>query len=427
MKKILIFSAFFCFTCAALFAQSGWIAQNSGVPSASKFHAVQFVDANTGYAIAEGPYVNNTDFYGYFLKTINGGNTWTHDSSMGEVFWSMHFFDANTGIIGEWDLRRTTDGGATWTEYDYYSTGGPATKLLFLDNNTGYAFGPIFISKTVNGGTSWTSVRRSNVGGLYDAAFMKNNYAFSCGYTPWYSTNAGASWFNNPGSVSNNWTPAPTPLSRMWYISKLDSNNVMACGDSGIVKSSDGGVNWINVYPYVTGNPAFRSMKYFNLNEAMAVGDEGLIVYTNDGGATWTEQESGVTTSLNKIFFISSTTGWVVGDNGVILKTTTKGSSTLTGVTPLNTGIADKFSLSQNYPNPFNPSTVIKWQVAQTGFVSVVVYDALGNEVKTLVNENQSPGSYSVEFNAASLPSGIYFYKMITENFSDTRKMILVK
>lgn len=85
------------------------------------------------------------------------------------------------------------------------------------------------------------------------------------------------------------------------------------------------------------------------------------------------------------------------------------------------------FELSQNYPNPFNPVTIIKYQLPVDGFVSLKVYDVLGSEIKTLVNEFKNSGYYEVEFNATNIPSGVYFYKIQTENFSAVKKMILAR
>ncbi|MBK9096685.1 MAG: T9SS type A sorting domain-containing protein [bacterium] len=99
----------------------------------------------------------------------------------------------------------------------------------------------------------------------------------------------------------------------------------------------------------------------------------------------------------------------------------------------IGTGINEKFfnpysyTLSQNYPNPFNPSTVISYRLPVTSNVSLKVYDVLGNEIATLVNEEKPAGEYEVEFNAAKLPSGIYFYKLEAGSFSETKKMILMK
>jgi uncharacterized Ntn-hydrolase superfamily protein len=88
---------------------------------------------------------------------------------------------------------------------------------------------------------------------------------------------------------------------------------------------------------------------------------------------------------------------------------------------------SNEFYLFQNSPNPFNPSTVISYQLPRNGNASLTVYDVLGNQVATLVDEFRPAGKYKVEFDAAKLPSGIYFYKLQVENFLDTKKMILIK
>ncbi|WP_348342550.1 T9SS type A sorting domain-containing protein [Ignavibacterium sp.] len=87
----------------------------------------------------------------------------------------------------------------------------------------------------------------------------------------------------------------------------------------------------------------------------------------------------------------------------------------------------DKFTLEQNYPNPFNPTTVISWQSPVSSWQTLKVYDVLGNEVVTLVNEYREAGSYKVEFDASELPSGVYYYKLSVGNFSDVKKMMLIK
>jgi hypothetical protein len=89
--------------------------------------------------------------------------------------------------------------------------------------------------------------------------------------------------------------------------------------------------------------------------------------------------------------------------------------------------IPDKFNLSQNYPNPFNPTTSIRYSVAQSGLVKLVVYDILGRQVKTLVNEIKNAGTYDVPFDASALTSGVYFYRIAIGNFIQTKRMVLVK
>jgi hypothetical protein len=95
----------------------------------------------------------------------------------------------------------------------------------------------------------------------------------------------------------------------------------------------------------------------------------------------------------------------------------------------INTGseFPDGFKLAQNYPNPFNPSTNIRYEISKNSFIKLTVFDALGREIETLVNEKQSPGTYEEIFNATQYPSGVYFYRLTTNKFSDTKKMILMK
>ena len=83
--------------------------------------------------------------------------------------------------------------------------------------------------------------------------------------------------------------------------------------------------------------------------------------------------------------------------------------------------------MSQNYPNPFNPRTVINYDLRVTGNAKLVLYDVLGNEVAELVNEKQNAGGYSVEFDGSNFASGIYFYKLETGSFVETRRMMLIK
>jgi len=101
--------------------------------------------------------------------------------------------------------------------------------------------------------------------------------------------------------------------------------------------------------------------------------------------------------------------------------------NTVVGVEPISKNVPDEYKLYQNYPNPFNPSTNIKYQIPNNGFVSIKVFDILGKEITTLVNEKQSSGTYEVTFDGGDLSSGIYFYKLETDGFSEVKKLILLK
>ena len=83
--------------------------------------------------------------------------------------------------------------------------------------------------------------------------------------------------------------------------------------------------------------------------------------------------------------------------------------------------------LCQNYPNPFNPATIIKYQIPREGFVTIKLYDVLGKEIKTLVSQQQSTGNYSYNFDASRIASGVYIYKITVNNFTQSKKMVLLR
>jgi len=135
---------------------------------------------------------------------------------------------------------------------------------------------------------------------------------------------------------------------------------------------------------------------------------------------------------LNKIFFVLILTipfsiyaqylgGNGRGDVSIIL------TNVPLPVEEAASSLPTKVELAQNYPNPFNPSTSIMYTVGMRQFVKIRVYDLLGREVAALVNEEKPVGNYKINFNATGLPSGLYFYTLTTNNFSKTRKMILLK
>ena len=97
------------------------------------------------------------------------------------------------------------------------------------------------------------------------------------------------------------------------------------------------------------------------------------------------------------------------------------------GVKEIGSNLPDEFNLNQNYPNPFNPTTVISYKLPISSLVAIKVYDVLGREVQTLVNERQNAGNHSITFSASSLPSGVYFYRLHAGNYSATKKLLLLK
>lgn len=93
----------------------------------------------------------------------------------------------------------------------------------------------------------------------------------------------------------------------------------------------------------------------------------------------------------------------------------------------LTVGLPDRYELGQNYPNPFNPKTIIYFQLPMSNYVKLIVYDVMGREVATLVNEQLNSGTYEIEWDASDYPSGIYFYTLSTGNFTETKRMVMIK
>ena len=123
---------------------------------------------------------------------------------------------------------------------------------------------------------------------------------------------------------------------------------------------------------------------------------------------------------------------WYGGTDGILFQTGYATSDLIVSVEEIADVVPTKFILHQNYPNPFNPTTNIKYQIPELRFITLKIYDILGNEVATLVNEEKPVGEYEVDFNVGtsrelSLPSGVYFYQLKTNNFIQTKKMLLLK
>ncbi len=124
------------------------------------------------------------------------------------------------------------------------------------------------------------------------------------------------------------------------------------------------------------------------------------------------------------VYFIDLNVGWTVGYYGSILKTISGG---ITSISIRNPEIPASFSLSQNYPNPFNSMTNIKMNILNAGVAKLTVFDLLGRKVADIVNEYLQPGTYQVQFDASDLTSGIYFYQLKTDNFTETKKLLFIK
>lgn len=157
------------------------------------------------------------------------------------------------------------------------------------------------------------------------------------------------------------------------------------------------------------------STTFFNLGDLITINDTVWIAPDN-----WIVQDIVPGQYVDNLTLLGVTAFTIPGLQ-------TKLTDEITAVAENENSIPTTFSLDQNYPNPFNPSTKISWQSPVSGHQTLKVYDVIGNEVATLVDDFRSAGRYEVTFDASGLSSGIYFYKLQAGNFVETRKMILLK
>ncbi len=146
----------------------------------------------------------------------------------------------------------------------------------------------------------------------------------------------------------------------------------------------------------------------------------GKLFTTSDAGNSWNLLENFPRRNLQGLSCLGNN-AWICADSGWVYKITTT-----TGITHQSTVVKD-YTLSQNYPNPFNPNTKINFSILKPEHVKLSVFDISGREVSILLNGRMNAGSYTYDFNASNLSSGIYSYRIVTANFTETKKMVLVK
>jgi hypothetical protein len=188
------------------------------------------------------------------------------------------------------------------------------------------------------------------------------------------------------------------------------------------------GTNWLQT----TTEPAedIHAIFFTDQETGWIAGNAGTILMTVDGGIDWDLSTSGTSVDLLALHFLNPDTGWVVGDSGRILFTTTGGGE-------LNLGDASmlppaSFGIYQNFPNPFNPITKINYYLPKQKDVTITIYDMLGRQVRTLINQTQYAGFHSVIWNTNNdygkpVSAGIYLYQIQAGEYLQTKKMVLLK
>ena len=392
------------------------------------FEKVFFTDSLNGYMIGKN----------YFLKTIDGGKSWSSQQPTDHIIQTMFFVNKDTGWIAgnEGVILKTTDAGATWAYQQLNGTNyGTLTSLYFLDENTGWACGSGLditggvILKTNNGGINWN---------LQHNGF--NRFIYSI-----YFSNCSSGWavgdegimFNTTDGGSNWVLQGSGTFSDLYSVNTQSSQNGWSVGNDGVIlkyiKDSDSAVLPVELSGFEV-NQKGNSIE-LNWQTATEVNNKGFEIerkFSGDWITIGFRIGNGTTTSPVKYIYKDDLNN--ISHSGNIIyrlkQIDYNGTYKYSKEISVNfNSVPEEYSLLQNYPNPFNPTTVIKYSVKENTQVVLKVFDILGREVSTLINEEKQPGAYTVNFDAAAagLSSGTYFYTIKAGNFVQTKKMLLLK
>lgn len=352
-------------------------------------------------------------------KSTNGGANWAHYTNINPnwEFRGIHDIHSvgNTIVAGLsfWAVAYTNNGGANWYQtlfnrpvYTFYRSG----PRVFLGTNDG----GIFYANSNSGGLGWTPVLISSD--------WYNVYCYAGDSTLLYvgTENRGIFKSTNNGS---NWTATSfTGFNGSVKTMTTIGSRAFAGHSTNISLSTNSGANWNIISSF---GVSINSLISYGSTLFAGTAGNGIFASTNFG-ANWTN----VSGNLGASFHAGKLQ---VYENDLYASTSTlsviKASiSGLVGIaTQSNNVVPEKFSLYQNYPNPFNPSTAINFDIPKRGNIKLEIFDLSGKLIEELLNEEKTAGTYSVNFNAENLSSGVYIYKLTGTEFSQIRKMMLIK
>jgi uncharacterized delta-60 repeat protein len=364
----------------------------------------------------------NTAGVQQWVKRYNGpGNENDIAGSIAvDISGNVYVTGASYGIGSSYDyatIKYNSLGDSVWVKrYNGPANGGDNAYSIRVDQS-----GNVYVTGSTAIGTS------------YDYATVKYN---SASVQQWVQIYNG---FGNGWDIANSIT---IDNSGNVYVTGKSSINDTSYDYATLKYNSSGVQQWVQRY---NGPGNYDDIAYsiaVDLSGNVYVGGESdenriysdyaVVKYNSSGVQQWVQRYNGQGNGydiLHSMVIDSSGNIYVTGGsfgNGYDEIATIKYSQSI-GIQPISSEIPKSFSLSQNYPNPFNPNTVISFQLAVNSFASLKVFDILGREIATLVNEQLKPGTYEVSWNGSNYPSGVYFYKIVTPEYTESKKMILMK
>jgi photosystem II stability/assembly factor-like uncharacterized protein len=389
---------------------------------------VQYVNTRIAYSIGEQQ----------ILKTTDSGLNWIQ-STYGETGWAyaVHFINPDKGFTGGdfGKIRKTTDGGTTWTTVASFPEAALIRRITFVDTLRGFAVGGYgVIISTTDGGDNWNLIRQGHwTEEMYDICFTDNLTGYIVGAVGllFKTTDGGTTWNREHSSFSG-------------YIEGMhfyDTNIGMMVGENAAIlrtKSSTAPVftpntTQINLGTVQVGTTKIDSIIITNTGNALLTIDSTLwqnsdIVITPTSATLYPME----TLKIN-IYFTPQNPGTL---NTYIIFYNNSGSSpdSIQVIADVVTEVASEneipknFSLYQNYPNPFNPETEIKFDIPQSTHIKLEIFNVLGQKVTTLLDNFFEAGRYTYKWNATGFSSGIYFYRIVTDaGFTSIKKGVLLK
>ena len=413
-------------------------------------------------SLSNGSYFAGANRDGLLRSTNNGSNWIELNNGLNALTVYSITINQSGHIFAGVDNRlihKSTDNGNTWQPLQNGLKGTTFNALACSPNNYLYARSDSGVFRSTDNGNNWI-----NVFGSYfpfnDFVFRQNGYIYAPssypGFGVWVSTNSGLNWnmtnLNFSASVYSlainqsgylfagtsgggvyrstdfglNWTQTG-PFSSVTAIASAPNGYIYAAmqsvsgGSDGIYRSTNNGANWQYMGLGLVGA---TSMK-INSSGHVYVSSLFMGVYrSTDNGSTWTRLSSGMFNNMVWCLAFNQQGYLYAGTWGNSIYRSV--NSTI-GIQQISNQVPKEFILSQNYPNPFNPTTNIEFAIPKQSFVKLMIYEIQGLEVEILVNENLKAGIYRADWNASKYTSGIYFYKLVTNDFAQTKKMILIK
>lgn len=412
MKKIIllftiILTIFFIYNSSN--AQLGWKQINTGF--SGRLYSICMTTISDIHTCGED---------GRIYRSLNFGLNWTRvNQNSAYYLTSISFADVYTGIaVGSGGkILRTTNAGGSWNEVSSGIT-NVLTSVSMSPDGTGLICGDAGkVLKTQNYGANWVQQYTGNTSMFFTCKnFNGGAIGFACGDGGkiYKTTLAGVNW----GQIAQ--------FGGVFKSSSFLNDQQGWVIGSALYRTNNGGTSWDTLQTNLSG---INSIFFTNSSCGFMVGSGGLIFRTNDGGRNWTLSQSSTFNDLQSIYMLNEYVGVACGATGTVLWTENSG----VGVEQISSEIPRNFKLHQNYPNPFNPATKINFEILNSGFVEIKIFDVAGREVETLANQNFNSGKYVVNWNSKSSPAGIYLYTLNffsstgEKRFTSTKKMMLVK